>query len=128
MSDGNELAAITLLVLSREHPCQVEDDEDEPPSTEEDDIAEIEGLLIEAAVDVVIAMAKTLKEQFAPEFGPFYRRLVKSTVRLYSSTYLTFRKARTQRRGLCLWLAWERLLELSRGVFRNIREKCCRSL
>ena len=79
-SDGNELAAITLLVLSREHPSQVEDDDEEPPSTEDDDIAEVEGLLIEAAVDVVIAMAKVLREQFAPEFGPFYRRLVKSTV------------------------------------------------
>lgn len=66
--------------MSREHPCQVEEDEDEVPSTEDDDIAEVEGLLIEAAVDVVIAMGKVLKEQFAPEFGPFYRRLVKSTV------------------------------------------------
>jgi hypothetical protein len=66
--------------LSREHPSQVEDDDEEPPSTEDDDIAEVEGLLIEAAVDVVIAMAKVLREQFAPEFGPFYRRLVKSTV------------------------------------------------
>jgi hypothetical protein len=79
----------------------MEDDDDEPPSPEDDDIAEIEGLLIEAAVDVVIAMAKVLKEQFAPEFGPFYRRLIKSTVWIYTTTYLIFRKARIRRRGPC---------------------------
>jgi hypothetical protein len=80
MLDGNELAAITLLVLQREHPCQHEDDDDETLPADEEDIAEIEGVLLDAAQDVVIALAKTLKEQFAPEFGPFYRRLIKSSV------------------------------------------------
>jgi len=80
-SDGNELAAITLLILQREHPCQKEVDDDDFP-TEEEDIAEIEGVLLDAAVDMVIALAKVLKDQFAPEFGPFYRRLIKSTVHL----------------------------------------------
>jgi importin-4 len=80
-SDGNELAAITLLILQREHPCQKEADDDDFP-TEEEDIAEIEGVLLDAAVDMVIALAKVLKDQFAPEFGPFYRRLIKSTVHL----------------------------------------------
>lgn len=79
--DANELAAITLLVLQREHPCQREQDDDDFP-TEEEDIAEIEGVLLDAAVDMVIALAKVLKEQFAPEFDPFYRRLIKSTVYL----------------------------------------------
>jgi importin-4 len=78
-SDGNELAAITLLVLQREHPSQREDDDEENPP-EEEDIAEIEGALLDAAADMVTALAKVLKEQFAPEFDPFYRRLLKYTV------------------------------------------------
>ena len=78
--DGNELAAITLLVLQREHPCQHEGDEDEGPPTEDEDIAEVEGVLLDAAVDVVIALAKVLRDQFASEFDPFYQRLTKYAV------------------------------------------------
>ena len=77
--DANELAAITLLVLQREHPSQREDDDEAPPPDDED-IAQIEELLLDAAVDIVIALSKVLKDQFAPEFGPFYRRLIKFTV------------------------------------------------
>jgi hypothetical protein len=77
-SDGNELAAITLLVLQREHPCQRELDDDDLPA-EEEDIAEIESVLIDASVDIVIALAKVLQDQFASEFGPFYARLIKSS-------------------------------------------------
>jgi hypothetical protein len=91
-SDGNELAAITLLVLQREHPCQREHDDEDYP-TEEDDIAEIESVLLDSAVDIVIALAKVLKDQFAPEFNPFYQRLVKSTV-ASSSECLTLQKSK----------------------------------
>lgn len=78
--DGNELAAITLLVLQREHPCQHEDDEDDVQAPDEEDMAEVETVLIDGAVDVVIAFAKTLQDQFAQEFDPFYRRLIKLSV------------------------------------------------
>jgi hypothetical protein len=36
--------------------------------------------LIDGAVDLVIAFAKTLQNQFAQEFDPFYRRLIKLSV------------------------------------------------
>jgi len=72
------LAAITLLVLQREHPSQR--DGDDEPTPEDEDIAEIEELLLDAAVDVVISLANVLKDQFAPEFDPFYHRLIKFTV------------------------------------------------
>ena len=79
--DGNELAACTLLVLQREHPCQVDEDAfDDLPNTEDDEIAEIEGVLLDAAVDVVIALAKVLEDQFAAELDPFYMRLLKFSV------------------------------------------------
>jgi importin-4 len=74
------LGVITLLVLQREHPCQRDDDGEENPPPEDEDIAEIEGVLLDAAVDVVIALAKVLKDQFAQEFDPFYRRLIKYSV------------------------------------------------
>src|SRR5579859_1844822 len=77
--DGNELAVITLMTLNREHPCQCDDDEDETGPKDDEDLAEIEGVLLDAAVDMVIALAKVLKEQFSSEFGPFYRRLLKNT-------------------------------------------------
>jgi importin-4 len=78
--DANELAAITLLVLQREHPCQHEDDDEENHPSEDGDIAEIEGVLLDAAVDVVVSLARVLKEQFASEFDPFYQRLNKYAV------------------------------------------------
>ena len=77
--DGMELAAITLMVLQREHLSQRDDDDEEPPQ-EDEDMAEIESVLLDAAVDVVIALAKVLTDQFALEFGPFYRRLIHYTV------------------------------------------------
>jgi hypothetical protein len=78
--DGHTLAAITLLVLQREHPCQREDDEEDPQLFDEEDMAEIETQLIDGAVDLVIAFAKTLQGQFAQEFDPFYTRLIKLSV------------------------------------------------
>ena len=84
--DGVELSAITLLVLQREHPCQHEEDDEDEPRPDDEDIAEIEGVLLDAAVDVVIALSRTLTQQFAPEFDPFYLRLLKSTV--LSNLYL----------------------------------------
>ena len=80
-NDGNELAAITLLVLRREHPCQREDDEEDTGLVDEEDMAEVETVLIDGAVDLVIAFAKTLQDQFAQEFDPFYKRLIKLSVR-----------------------------------------------
>jgi hypothetical protein len=79
--DGNELAAITLMVLQREHPCQRDEDDDEPPQDDEE-VAEIETVLLDAAVDVVIALAKVLTDQFAHAFDPFYRRLIHYTVNI----------------------------------------------
>jgi len=79
-ADANELAAITLLVLHREHPCQHEDDEDDCHPPDEEDLAEVETVLLDGAVDLVIAFAKTLQDQFSQEFDPFYRRLIKFSV------------------------------------------------
>lgn len=81
-ADGQTLAAITLVVLRREHPCQHEDDEEDLQSFDDEDMAEIETQLIDGAVDLVIAFAKTLQNQFAQEFDPFYARLIKLSVRL----------------------------------------------
>jgi len=85
-NEAVELAAITLIVLQREHPCQREEEDEDEPAIDDEDIAEIEGVLLDAAVDVVIALARTLKDQFAPEFDPFYRRLLKNTVCTQSRT------------------------------------------
>jgi len=72
---------MTLMVLQREHPCQRdEDDDEEPPPDDEEDMAEIESILLDAAVDVVIALAKVLTDQFSHAFDPFYRRLIHYTV------------------------------------------------
>ena len=75
-----EIIAITLLVLERDHPSLNDDDENRPPDDEER--AEIELVLIDAAVDVVVALAKALKDNFIRDFESFYRQLVKFTVRL----------------------------------------------
>jgi hypothetical protein len=101
------LAANCLLVLYREHPSQCDDDDDDPPPSEDEDIAEIEGVLLDAAVDVVVALANVLKDQFAQEFDPFYQRLIKYSV-LLSNYVLIFREARIQRRGQRLLLVWVR--------------------
>ena len=74
------MAAITLIVLQREHPCQHEDDDEEIPPPEDEEMAEIETVLLDAAADIVIALSKVLRGQFASEFDPFYRRLIKYTV------------------------------------------------
>jgi importin-4 len=81
--DGVELAAITLLVLERDHPCQREDEDEEEPPVDDEDIAEIESVLLDAAVDVVIALARTLTAQFVPTFDRFYIRMMKSTVYVF---------------------------------------------
>lgn len=74
------MAAITLHVLRREHLCQRDYDGDDNPTPDDDDIAEIEGVLLDAAVDFVIALAKVLKDQFASEFDLFYYQLIKYSV------------------------------------------------
>jgi len=43
-------------------------------------MAEVETVLLDGAVDLVIAFAKTLQDQFSQEFDPFYRRLIKLSV------------------------------------------------
>jgi len=74
------LAALTLLVLRREHPSQKEDDDDEGLPIDDEDIAEIEGVLLDGASDMVISFARTLKDQFVPEFDSYYERLIKYAV------------------------------------------------
>ena len=68
------------MVLQREHPCQRDDDAEEEPPQDDEDMAEIETVLLDAAVDVVIALAKVLTDQFAHAIDPFYRRLIHYTV------------------------------------------------
>ena len=117
--DGFELAAITLLVLERGHPCQREEDDEEEPPADDDEIAEIESVLLDAAVDVVVALARTLTSQFAPNIDPFYVRLIKSTVRLLYLP-LMFRKARMLPNDRWLSLDLGRSPILSRVASPNI--------
>ncbi len=94
--DANVFSALVLLILQREHPCQGEDligDETEDDEEEEEKgtpRGEIDAVLFDSAVDAVIALAKVLKEQFVPEFNPFYLELVKFTVNQSSKNILTF--------------------------------------
>lgn len=76
------------MVLQREHTCQKDDDNDEPRQDDED-MAEIESVLLDAAVDVVIALAKVLTDQFAHAFDPFYRRLIHYSVHFLFTPFLT---------------------------------------
>jgi hypothetical protein len=101
--DGVELAAIALIVLQREHPCQVEEDDEDTPTPDDEELAEIETVLLDSAVDVVIALSRVLKEQFAPEFDPFYYGLMKYTV-LVLLAGLTCSRARMLLNGPWLWL------------------------
>ena len=119
----SEIIAITLLVLERDHPCMNDDEENRPP--DDDERAEIEIILIDAAVDVVVALAKTLKDNFVPDFEPFYRQFVKFTVLSpRSNVFLIFcRVARTVRNDRSVLQALEKslmlLAEELRNVFRN---------
>ena len=104
--DANVFSAIVLLVLQREHPCQTEDllDTNEPEDDEEEGKSlpngEIDSVLFDSAVDAIIALAKVLKEQFVPEFNPFYIELKKFTVNTTRENILTFcRKANRQKSG-----------------------------
>ena len=81
--DGVELAAITLLVLQRDHPSQCEEDDEDDPAPDDEDLAEIEAILLDAAVDIVISLARVFTDQFASEFDPFYNRLMKCTVSFF---------------------------------------------
>jgi len=58
----------------------VEEDDEEDPEPDNEELAEIETVLLDSAVDIVIAFSRVLKEQFAPEFDPFYIRLMKYIV------------------------------------------------
>lgn len=79
----NSLAEIALLVLQKEHKCQLDlevDDETSdgsilrrgPQTIEDDDEqAEYDAVLINNAADLVGAMANALGESFGPYFGKF---------------------------------------------------------
>jgi hypothetical protein len=96
--DANVFSALVLLVLQREHPCQVEDrlDTDEHDDDDEEEEGksplngEIDSVLFDSAVDALIALAKVLKEQFVPELNPFYMELKKLAVNQTSENVLTF--------------------------------------
>jgi hypothetical protein len=97
--DANVFSALVLLVLQREHPCQAEDqlDTNEPDDDDEEEEegkgppnGEIDSVLFDSAVDALIALAKVLKEQFVPEFNPFYIELQKFTVNQTTEYILTF--------------------------------------
>ena len=65
-----EIAKLLLQVLKREHPCQGEDafeDEDDG-----EDYAELDGLVIAAAADVVAALSMVLGQQFTPFFETYF--------------------------------------------------------
>jgi importin-4 len=87
--ETTEIIAITLLILERDHPSLNDDDENRLPDDEER--AEIELVLINAAVDVVLALATALKGNFIRDFGSFYQQLVKFTVHCPNvKMFLTF--------------------------------------
>ncbi|KAJ3276147.1 hypothetical protein HK104_003713 [Borealophlyctis nickersoniae] len=93
------IAEIIHQVLQQEHACQcdeVEDFEDDdesegggsrfisprnphapPPEANEDEVAELDAMLIEAAVELVAAMAKALGPDFAPYFQQYYPLIAK---------------------------------------------------
>ena len=73
-----QTAALLLLVLQKQHPCQKDEDdlegEDEPL---DDETAEYDWLVIETALEVIAALSTALGEQFAELWQIFQQHILK---------------------------------------------------
>lgn len=66
------IAKLLMTILKREHPCQAEDLSFGDESEESEDFAELDGLVISAAADMVACLAVVLGAQFTPYFESFF--------------------------------------------------------
>jgi importin-4 len=64
-----------LAVIKGKHPCQVDEEEDEDEDV--DEFSEYDWLVVETAMDCLVALAKALREQFAPIWKEFEKPIVK---------------------------------------------------
>ncbi|CCG82267.1 Karyopherin Kap123 [Taphrina deformans PYCC 5710] len=84
--DLNKLCDLILLVLQKQHPCQIGDEggafgqddaEEDIIEADDDDSAEYDAMLIDAANDMIIALAFALGGQFQQPFGQFLPLITK---------------------------------------------------
>ncbi|EMC99774.1 hypothetical protein BAUCODRAFT_153902 [Baudoinia panamericana UAMH 10762] len=73
-----QATAVLLLLLQKQHPCQVDNDLDDPEVLVEES-AEYDWLAIETAMEAVTALAEALGEQFAQLWKVFETPVLKYT-------------------------------------------------
>lgn len=78
---ANELAQHLQTLLTKQATCQTQDQEEEDneegATLDEEEEAEIDALLIDAAADVIAAMATAMQGSFAPYFSVFFGLILK---------------------------------------------------
>lgn len=73
-----KLCVDLMQILKKEHPCQV-DEEEQPTDGEEEDSSETEALLFESTVEVLVALAGALEGDFVKVFTGFKDILISTT-------------------------------------------------
>ncbi|KXT04641.1 hypothetical protein AC578_2104 [Pseudocercospora eumusae] len=74
-----QITSSIMLILSRSHPCQKDEDEFDEPAPVEAESAEYDWLVVETAMEVITALAVALGEQFAELWKIFESPVVKYT-------------------------------------------------
>lgn len=74
-ADVNKICEQILAVIKGKHPCQTDEEEDEEEDIEE--FSEYDWLVIETAMDVLVGLAKALREHFAPLWQQFEKPVLK---------------------------------------------------
>lgn len=93
-----QIASAITLILTRNHPCQKDEDEFDEPAPVEAESAEYDWLVVETAMEVITALAVALGEQFAEMWKIFEQPIMK-----YSSSQERFeRSAAVGTMGECI--------------------------
>lgn len=87
--DEEQLCKIAIVILEQKAYCQTDPDQDESEEAPEDS-AELEGVLIGSACDLVSSMAIALGEKFQAAFQTFFPLITKYYVRVYHSVARSF--------------------------------------
>jgi hypothetical protein len=74
-ADVNKICEQILAVIKGKHPCQIDEEEDVDDDLEE--FSEYDWLVIETAMDVLVGLAKALREHFAALWQQFEKPVLK---------------------------------------------------